>query len=152
MTHSPTTSRRIKPALRTSNLWLLGAAAAVALTGCDLGAADSISSNNEAPTFDEFLTQTYLEPWEGGVYIVNGDTAIGNTKKLQEFHAQLYGNAGALIVHRNGNADAAWNSTERKNLTYCVSNQFGAKVFVKTPYGDGPDWGLRYTFTLLFPK
>ena len=33
-----------------------------------------------------------------------------------------------------------------------VSNQFGVKVFVKTPYGDGPDWGLRYTFTLLFPK
>lgn len=33
-----------------------------------------------------------------------------------------------------------------------VSNQIGVKAFLKTPYGNGPDWGLRYTFTLLFPR
>jgi len=33
-----------------------------------------------------------------------------------------------------------------------VSNQVGIKAYLKTPYGNGPDWGLRYTFTLLFPK
>lgn len=33
-----------------------------------------------------------------------------------------------------------------------VSNQIGVKVFVNTPNDEGPDWGLRYTFTLLFPK
>ena len=33
-----------------------------------------------------------------------------------------------------------------------VSNQIGVKAYLKTPYGNGPDWGLRYTLTLLFPK
>jgi hypothetical protein len=36
--------------------------------------------------------------------------------------------------------------------TQLVSNAIGAKVYLKSPYGYGPDWGLRYTFTLMFPK
>jgi hypothetical protein len=32
------------------------------------------------------------------------------------------------------------------------ANAIGAKVFLKTPYEYGPDWGLRYTFTLMFPS
>lgn len=33
-----------------------------------------------------------------------------------------------------------------------VSNYFGIKAYADTPYGNGPDWGVRYVFTLLFPK
>lgn len=33
-----------------------------------------------------------------------------------------------------------------------ISNYFGVKVYADTPYGEGPDWGVRYVFTLLFPK
>ena len=33
-----------------------------------------------------------------------------------------------------------------------VSNTFGVKYYADTPYGNGPDWGVRYVFTLLFPK
>jgi len=33
-----------------------------------------------------------------------------------------------------------------------VSNYIGVKVYATTPYGNGPDWGIRYQFTLLFPK
>lgn len=36
-------------------------------------------------TFEEFKAQTYKEPFEGGKYIVNGDTPILNEKLLQEF-------------------------------------------------------------------
>jgi hypothetical protein len=33
-----------------------------------------------------------------------------------------------------------------------ISNTFGVKYYADTPYGNGPDWGVRYVFTLLFPK
>lgn len=36
-------------------------------------------------TFEEFKAQTYKEPFEGGKYIVNGDTPILNEKLLQDF-------------------------------------------------------------------
>ena len=36
-------------------------------------------------TFEEFKAQAYKEPFEGGKYIVNGDTAIVDEKHLQEF-------------------------------------------------------------------
>ena len=105
-------------------MWLLAVAAGVALSGCELGDT-SVASNNDAPSFDDCVGTIYKEPWEGGVYIVNGDEAVTNEKKLREFHGSLYGSNGALLVHRSGNADAAWNSTQKKNLTYCVSNAFG---------------------------
>lgn len=36
-------------------------------------------------TFEEFKAQVYKEPFEGGKFIVNGDTAIVDEKHLQEF-------------------------------------------------------------------
>ncbi len=33
-----------------------------------------------------------------------------------------------------------------------VSNAFSIKYYADTPDGFGPDWGVRYVFTLLFPK
>ena len=41
-------------------------------------------------TFQEFKAQTYKEPFEGGKYIVNGDTPILNEKRLQEFRGPEY--------------------------------------------------------------
>lgn len=46
------------------------------------------------------------------------------------------------------------------NVTYSKVTKFGsqlaswgggARAYVETPDG-GPDWGLRFTFTLLFPR
>jgi hypothetical protein len=39
-----------------------------------------------ALTFDEFKGTVYREPFEGGKYIVNGDTPIANDKQLLEFY------------------------------------------------------------------
>lgn len=96
-------------------------ALAIATSAC---AEIGTGSNSDAPTFEEFLADTHLEPFEGGVFIVNGDTPIVNEKKLREYWQMLYG-PDALIVHRSGGLDAVWSSTEKKNLTYCVSNGFG---------------------------
>lgn len=105
------------------HLW---AAALVLLAACEVGPDLDVGSNQDKPTWDEFLASTYLEPWEGGVYIVNGDTPIENEKKLREFYDELY-SEGELIVHRSGGADAKWNNTQKLNLTYCISDTFGSR-------------------------
>ena len=75
-------------------------------------------------TFEEFKAQTFKEPFEGGKYIVNGDTPILDEKHLEEFFARIQGRAGLIINQVNG-LDTAWNSVEKRQLTYCVSTDFG---------------------------
>lgn len=83
-------------------------------------------------TFEDFEKTVYLEPFEGGKYIVNGDTPILNRKQLEEFFRsgiqkepeELSG--VELIVHQVGGLDAVWNSEQKKQLTYCVSTTFGS--------------------------
>lgn len=84
-------------------------------------------------TFEEFKAQTYQEPFEGGKYIVNGDTPILNEKLLQEFFetrikessTSREGVRTKLTVHQVNGQDAVWNSVEKRQLTYCVSKTFG---------------------------
>jgi len=84
-------------------------------------------------TFEEFKAQAYKEPFEGGKYIVNGDTAIVDEKHLQEFFETRIkqefqpttGGRLKLTVHQVNGQDAVWNSSEKRQLTYCVSTSFG---------------------------
>ena len=102
---------------------LLGvAAAAWQLVGCMVG--DESLSSTQGATWEEFLANTYREPWEGGHFIVDGDTAIKDEKQLREFYDDNV--QGALIVDRSGGSDDKWNDTAKLNLTYCVSNNFGS--------------------------
>lgn len=75
-------------------------------------------------TFEDFKAQTFREPFEGGKYIVNGDTPILDEKHLKEFFDRIQGRAGLTINQVNGQ-DTAWNSVEKRQLTYCVSTTFG---------------------------
>ncbi len=82
-------------------------------------------------TFTEFEKTVYHEPFEGGKYIINGDTPILNRKQLEEFFKTSIQeepkkpSADELIVHQVGGLDAVWNSEQKKQLTYCVSTAFG---------------------------
>ncbi|MDX1412430.1 MAG: matrixin family metalloprotease, partial [Nitrospirales bacterium] len=86
-------------------------------------------------TFAEFKAQVYKEPFEGGKYIVNGDTTIVDEKHLEEFFnmrikedfqpATGSGFRVKLTVHQVNGQDAVWNSVEKRQLTYCVSKAFG---------------------------
>ena len=86
-----------------------------------------------AMTFDEFKASVYKEPFEGGKYIVNGDTPIANEKLLREFFERNIknkptkptGDVAELLVHQVGGLDAVWNSSEKHRITYCVSTTFG---------------------------
>jgi serine protease len=99
---------------------------AVAACNYDWGAADQTGSTEPEVTWEEFLAQTYKEPWDGGVFIVNGDTPIENQKKLREFYDELYGGQ-TLIVDTAGGVDVKWNATQKLALTYCVSDTFGTR-------------------------
>ena len=83
-------------------------------------------------TFEEFERSVYREPWQGGKYIVDGDTPIADKKQLQEFFEMRVktqtgrlGPVVQLVVNQEGGQDTVWNSTQKKQLTYCVSTSFG---------------------------
>ena len=50
----------------------LGFIAATPLAGCMVG--DTTATLNDDLTFEEFRDLTFQEPWEGGAYIIDGDT------------------------------------------------------------------------------
>jgi len=84
-------------------------------------------------TFEEFERSVFKEPFPGGKYIVNGDVAVADRKQLQEFfetsikREPAQTQPGQLILARAGGQDAVWNTTQKKQITYCVSTTFGAR-------------------------
>ncbi len=84
-------------------------------------------------TFEEFEASTYREP-DGGKYIVDGDTPINDIKHLEEFFETKIKKMhrpgkkmGELILNQSGGVDTVWNDTEKGNLSYCVSRDFGSR-------------------------
>jgi serine protease len=95
----------------------------LAFAGLSACATANDSTSTGGPTFEEFEANTHLEPWTGGLYIVNGDTPVVDRKALYEFWQNMQ--QGSLIVDNQGGTDSKWNDTQKHNLTYCVSNAFG---------------------------
>ena len=93
-------------------------------------AAERARKMRAALTFDEFKATVFREPFEGGKYIVNGDTVIANDKQLLEFYEQnvkaSQGRAELTLAVEAG-LDAKWNQQAKTQLTYCVSNTFGSR-------------------------
>jgi serine protease len=132
------TSSTIKIAFLATCAWQL--------VGCMVGDTgdENLSSTQEGPTFEEFRTQTYREPWEGGHYIVDGDRAIADDKSLYEFWESMQ--QGGLIINKNGANDDKWNDTQKLNLTYCISNAFGSnkqKVIDALAAATEQGWEIR---------
>ncbi len=99
---------------------LAGGCAAGEISGESAGYVDD---GRGVPTFLDFEEATYQEAGEGGVYIVSGDTPVANRKQLREYYDSLFTNS--LIVDRSGNSDNKWSDSQKHNLSYCVSNDFG---------------------------
>lgn len=84
-------------------------------------------------SFEQFKAKVFREPGPDGKFIVNGDTAIANEKLLREYFDRLKRDATKtanpeipeLLVHQVGGLDAAWSSSEKRALSYCVSLTFG---------------------------
>jgi serine protease len=103
---------------------------AVAKASDDLEAlADRARRMRAALTFDEFKASVYREPFEGGKYIVNGDTPIANDKQLLEFYEENVKprQRTELVINQAGGLDTKWNQQQKTQLTYCVSTTFGSR-------------------------
>jgi len=126
---------------------------------------DGIGANTWAfgPTI-VLLKQT--GPWTIGILANQlwdtGGPADINSTYLQPFITKGLGKGRTIALNSESTYDWVndkW--TIPFNLGYSkvsrmghqlVSNYIGVKVYATTPYGNGPDWGIRYQFTLLFPK
>ena len=104
-------------------LFAAGVVASSVLTACTVGDPDL--SLDQQLTFEEFEALTYHEPWEDGVYIINGDTPVIDEKALYERWQDIYGTGSPLIVNTSGGVDTVWTATQKLNITYCISNNFG---------------------------
>ncbi len=86
-------------------------------------------------SFDAFKASVYKETFEGGKFIVNGDTPIVNEKQLREFYDKNIKNRPAprslevteLTLAVMGGLDAVWSDAEKRRLLYCVSDQFASR-------------------------
>ena len=102
---------------------VLALAAVVSLGGAGLVQADQV----DEPSYSEFKSGTYQDPTDGQ-YIVNGDMPLKGEKQLRDFYQDLvnpqYENQ--LIVNTVYGNDDVWSPDQARQLTYCVSDAFGA--------------------------
>ena len=97
-------------------------------------AAERARGHYAGMSFDEFEQAV---PWypEAGKYVVNGDIPIRNRKLLREFWernvrnspASAGGDTPEFTILNIGGLDQFWNRTLRRQLTYCVSTDFGGR-------------------------
>ncbi len=107
----------------TAILAMLSACAAEPGDPGDLGVA---GSGGGVPSFEEFMASVQREPFEGGVWIVDGDVPIDSEKRLVDYYDNL-AESGGLTVARYGGQDEIWAASKRRDLTYCVSTTFGSR-------------------------
>ena len=109
----------------------LGLAATACVDRADLG-------SNRGLSFDDWKAQQFREP--SGLYIIDGDTPVSGDESL--FALWSAWQADQLAVYRVGGADVVWSATQKRNLTYCISNGFGAnKAKVVTALKEATDNG-----------
>ncbi|GAA5124758.1 hypothetical protein GCM10023339_46800 [Alloalcanivorax gelatiniphagus] len=118
--------------LRTTLRVATATAAAAALAFSLAPAATAAPARDRVPTFGEFQASAYRDV--AGQYVVNGDETIVNTKELQAFYDEMIadyqagdGPSAELIINRVYGRDDKWSATQARNLTYCVSNNFGTQ-------------------------
>ncbi|WP_435201114.1 M57 family metalloprotease [Janibacter sp. GS2] len=99
-------------------------AATISLGATSLGYA----GEGDEPSYKEFKSQTYQDP-NDGQYIVNGDIPVQGEKQLRDFYQDVVNPttpSDGLIVNTVYGNDDLWSASQAKNLTYCVSSDFGA--------------------------
>ncbi|TGN66770.1 peptidase M16 [Nocardioides eburneiflavus] len=108
----------------------VAAAAALALSLAPT--ATAVPAQDRVPTFGEFQASTFRDV--AGQYVVNGDETIGSTKMLRDYYDEMIasyqagdGPSAELIINRVYGVDDKWSATTARNLTYCVSNNFGTQ-------------------------
>ena len=105
--------------------------AGVALFGTACGGPEELAQQEQAPmSWEEFKASAIQD--EGGAFVVDMDIALENEQALREYYdfnvAPSQGKKqDGLAVYYLG-YDVKWSSTQKLNLTYCVSSSsFGSR-------------------------
>ncbi len=100
----------------------VGLVGGLLIAGCVTDQANL--GSNAGETFEEFKARAYKEPFPDGVYIIDGDTPVTDEAELYQAWSQRQ--QGALAVYSINATDIKWSATQKLNLTYCISDAFGA--------------------------
>jgi hypothetical protein len=84
---------------------------------------DNVSQNTM--TYEKFKASLFKEPWQGGAYIVEGDIPIFGENALQTYYLNNVATSKLLVNTDAYGTDTVWNATQKKQLTYCISDTFG---------------------------
>lgn len=80
----------------------------------------------KSKTFEEFKASVTKEPFEGGKYIVNGDTPIATEAELRTFYEENVEaspkEVSEFTVMRKLGKDIIWSDEKKKNISYCVAS------------------------------
>jgi len=83
--------------------------------------------------FERLMEDSFKEPGEFGMWIVDGDIAIPSSEKLADFHTSRLvaqdssPNNYRLAMDLYEGFENIWNNEVKKNLSYCVSKSFGSR-------------------------
>lgn len=141
----------------------LGITTFLAITGCKEQSqtkkeATSSESINEVISYQEFKSKVYQEK-DSGVFILNGDEVIEGENQLFEYYQQNVAQKPGTergkshaIVHQSNGIDQLWNNTQKKNLTYCVSDNFGERKadVVASMYNASKSWSRAADVTFKY--
>jgi uncharacterized protein (TIGR03382 family) len=75
-------------------------------------------------TWEEYLAAVPREPATGG-YVIDWDIVVQTEDEV--FTAWAGEQSNALIIAEAGGSDVRWTDAQKLNITYCVSNLFGAR-------------------------
>jgi hypothetical protein len=120
-----------------------GAALATLATGALTLSTLAPTMASDAPSYQEFRADTLVD--SDTQYIVNGDEPVADSGRLRQFFDDMVGDRhtgrqvdDGLIVNRVNGQDDKWSASQVGNLTYCVSDKFGAaKADVVTATAQG---------------
>ncbi|WP_395819952.1 M57 family metalloprotease [Archangium minus] len=83
--------------------------------------------HSEPMSFEEFLSGVYKEPWEGGVYIYDGDTPAHSLEELKKAYSRMTTQQQGLVVNLESGMEDIWTTEQKRNLRYCISDTFGTR-------------------------
>jgi hypothetical protein len=140
--------------MRLTNVMVMGAVCALGLAGCadEGGKSDKLS-------WEQFRADAEKKIEVGGeqktIYVVDGDIPVSLEELRRQY--QLYlehvpGVSPRSTVNLTGGQRDIWHGQQEQNLTYCVSNTFGANKerAVREMHEAGVAWELaadvRFTY------
>ncbi|NTX08037.1 M57 family metalloprotease [Myxococcus sp. CA040A] len=86
-----------------------------------MGAEDDlVSSAEQTEAAFEAWRAKQVVPTPDGHFLVEGDMRMLDLAMVRQYWESITQNPNALSVFRVGGADAAWNRTDRWNITYCI--------------------------------